>query len=126
MGNNYDLAGKVIGLAMEVHSTLGPGFVESVYESTLSLDLEEVGVLHSRQAPLEVIYKGHNIGDFFTDICIGRELITELKSVQNLLPIHEVQLVNHLTATGIDEGLLLNFGAGSLQLKKKFRKTQRP
>ena len=126
MEKNYDLAGKVIGLAMEIHNTLGPGFVESVYEGALSLDLGEVGILHSRQAPLEVIYKGHSIGDFFTDICIGRELIIELKSVQTLLPIHEVQLVNYLTATGIDEGLLLNFGAESLQFKKKYRKTQRP
>jgi GxxExxY protein len=126
MDKNYDLAGQVIGLAMVIHSTLGPGFVEAVYESAVCLDLGEAGILHSRQAPLEVRYRGHIIGDFFTDICIGRELIIELKSVQTLLPIHEVQLVNYLTATGIDEGLLLNFGSESLQFKKKFRKSQRP
>lgn len=126
MEKNYDLAGKVIGLAMEIHTTLGPGFVESVYECALCLDLAEVGTLHSRQAPLEVLYKGRSIGDFITDICIGKELILELKAVQNLLPIHGVQLVNYLTATGIDEGLLLNFGAESLQFRKKFRKTRRP
>jgi len=122
MDMRYDLAGEIIGLAMTVHSALGPGFVESVYESALCVELTGAGIQHSRQSPLQVFYKRSVVGEFFCDICIGNLLIIELKAVQTLLPVHEVQLVNYLSATNIDEGLLLNFGAESLQFKKKFRR----
>jgi len=126
MSTEYDLAGKVIGLAMSVHRTLGAGFVESVYEKALSLELTEAGFSHKCQSGLKVNYKGTSVGEFVTDIVVNDTLIVELKAVLTLLPIHEVQLVNYLTATGIDEGILLNFGTERLQFKKKFRKPRLP
>ena len=126
MSAEYDLAGKVIGLAMSVHRTLGPGFVESVYEKALSLELTRAGISHKCQYGLTVNYKGESVGEFITDIVVKDELIVELKAVQTLVPIHEVQLVNYLTASGLDEGVLLNFGTESLQFKKKFRKPPNP
>lgn len=122
MKTDYDLAGRVIGIAMEVHRTLGPGFVESVYENALLVELAASQLAFESQKTLKVIYKNQCVGDFVADIIVDKALIIELKSVQSLLPIHEVQLVNYLTATGIEEGVLLNSGSGSLQLKKKFRK----
>lgn len=119
---DYDLAGKVIGIAMEVHRTLGPGFVESVYENALLVELAASQLAFESQKALKVIYKNQCVGNFFADIIVDKALIIELKSVQSLLPIHEVQLVNYLTATGIEEGVLLNFGSESLHFKKKFRK----
>lgn len=124
MKTDYDLAGKVIGVAMEIHRCLGPGFVESVYENAMLIELAASKLQVEAQVPLKVMYKGQCIGDFIADIIVGRSLIVELKSVQSLLPIHEVQVVNYLTATGIDEGVLINFGSESLQFKKKFRKTK--
>jgi GxxExxY protein len=119
---DYDLAGRVIGIAMEVHRTLGPGFVESVYENALLVELAASQLAFESQKALKVIYKNQCVGDFVADIIVDKALIIELKSVQSLLPTHEVQLVNYLTATGIEEGILLNFGSESLQFKKKFRK----
>jgi GxxExxY protein len=122
MKRDYDLAGKVIGAAMEVHRCLGPGFVESVYENALTIELGTSKIIAERQKPIEVKYKNQCVGKFVADLVIDQTLIVELKAVQNILPIHEVQLVNYLTATGLDEGVLLNFGSESLQFKKKFRK----
>jgi GxxExxY protein len=122
MKTDYDLAGRVIGIAMEVHRTLGPGFVESVYENALLVELAASQLAFESQKALKVIYKNQCVGDFIADIIVDKALIIELKSVQSLLPTHEVQLVNYLTATGIEEGILLNFGSESLQFKKKFRK----
>jgi GxxExxY protein len=122
MKTDYDLAGRVIGIAMEVHRTLGPGFVESVYENALLVELAASQLAFESQKALKVIYKNQCVGDFIADIIVDKALIIELKSVQSLLPIHEVQLVNYLTVTGIEEGVLLNFGTESLQFKKKFRK----
>ena len=122
MKTDYDLAGRVIGIAMEVHRTMGLGFVESVYENALLVELAASQLAFESQKALKVIYKNQCVGDFVADIIVDKALIIELKSVQSLLPIHEVQLVNYLTATGIEEGILLNFGSESLQFKKKFRK----
>ena len=125
MKRDYDLAGKVIGAAMEVHRCLGPGFMESVYENALTIELASSKIIAERQKPIEVKYKEQCVGNFVADLVIDQTLIVELKAVQTILPIHEVQLVNYLTATGLDEGVLLNFGSESLQFKKKFRKPKK-
>ena len=118
----YDLAGKVIGFAMKVHSTLGSGFLETVYQSALALELRRTGVKVEAEKPISVRYEGELIGAFIADLLVNDVLIVETKAVQMLAKIHEVQLVNYLVATGIDEGLLLNFGAERLEFKKKFRR----
>ena len=114
----------MIGAAMEVHRCLGPGFVESVYENALTIELVSSKIIAEGQKPIEVKYKEQCVGNFVADLVVDQTLIIELKAVQNILPIHEVQLVNYLTATGLDEGVLLNFGSESLQFKKKFRKAK--
>jgi len=118
----YDLAGKVIGFAMKVHSTLGSGFLETVYQSALALELRRAGLRVEAEKPVSVRYEGELIGAFIADLLVNDVLIVETKAVQMLAKIHEVQLVNYLVATGIDEGLLLNFGAERLEFKKKFRR----
>jgi GxxExxY protein len=117
----FDLAGNVIGLAMKVHRTLGPGFLESVYKKALQFELVRAGFKAELEKPIQIRYETIIVGDFFADILVNEELIVEAKAIVALAPEHEVQIVNYLTATGKDIGLLLNFGARSLELKKKFR-----
>jgi GxxExxY protein len=121
MKSEYDLAGKVIGLAMKIHSTLGAGFLESVYHQALAHELTKTGIRFESEKPLRVFYDGVLVGDFVADFLIENELIVELKAVQNLTPAHEVQTVNYLIATGKDVGLLIDFGSERLEFKKKFR-----
>src|SRR3984893_2256125 len=118
----YDLAGQVMGFVMKVHSTLGPGFLESVYENALAWELRRGGMRIEAQKPISVRYEGELVGAFVADLLINDVLIVETKAVQMLAKIHEVQLVNYLVANGIDQGLVLNFGAERLEFKKTFRR----
>ena len=117
----YDLCGQVIGAAMKVHSTLGPGFLESVYQNALIWELQKSGFKVDAQRPITVHYDGQVVGVFAADLLVNDSLMLELKANQLVAKAHEVQLVNYLVATGIDEGLLLNFGAVRLEYKRKFR-----
>jgi GxxExxY protein len=117
----YDLCDQIIGLAMKVHSTLGPEFLESVYQNALIWDLRKAGVKAEPERPISVRYDGQIVGAFTADLLVNNSVIVELKASQSLAKAYEVQLVNYLTATGFDEGLLLNFGAERLEFKKKFR-----
>ncbi len=120
-GAAYDLAGKVIGCAINVHNALGPGFLESVYQNALLVELRQAGHQVEPEKPITVKYREIIVGSFIADLLVDEALIVENKAIQQLGVAHEVQLVNYLTATGIDEGLLLNFGATRLEYKKKFR-----
>ena len=115
-----DLTRKIIGCAYKVHNALGPGFLEKVYENALRIELEKLGFNIKQQEPLNVTYEGQVVGEYFADLWVDGRIVIELKAVQTLVQRHEVQLVNCLAATGIDDGLLLNFGA-SVQVKRKFR-----
>ena len=106
---------------MKVHRALGPGFLESVYANALAIELEEAGIQFRREEPLNVLYRDQSVGVFQCDFLIEEVLILELKAASALNPAHEVQLVNYLSATGINSGLLLNFGARSLEYKKRLR-----
>jgi len=117
----YDLCGQIIGLTMKVHSALGPGFLESVYQNALIWELRKAGVKAEAERPITVRYDGQIVGAFTADLLVNNSVIVELKASQSLAKAYEVQLVNYLTATGFDEGLLLNFGAERLEFKKKFR-----
>jgi GxxExxY protein len=117
----YDLAGQIIGLAMKVHSALGPGFLESVYQNAMILELREAGHKVESEKNLIVKYRETVMGVFIADLLVDDRLIVENKAIQTLAVVHEVQLVNYLAATGLDEGLLLNFGGLRLEYKKKFR-----
>lgn len=111
---------------MAVHRALGPGFLESVYQRALAVELRRSGLAFEEQAALAVHYKGEIVGDFVADFVVERTLIVEIKAVSTLLPAHEVQTVNYLNATGLESGLLINFGAGSLEFHRKFRKSRNP
>ena len=106
---------------MKVHWTLGPGFLESVYQNALIWELRKAGIKAEAERPISVQYDGQIVGAFTADLLVSDSVIVELKASQSLAKAYEVQLVNYLTATGFDEGLLLNFGAERLEFKKKFR-----
>ena len=112
---------KIIGCAMKVHSVLGPGFLESVYALALAHELRRPGLGVECEKRITVKYEGVVVGDFSADKLVAEKILVEEKAVQSLVPAHEVQLVNYLTATGIEIGLLLNFGAQRLEYKRKSR-----
>jgi GxxExxY protein len=120
MININDLTKEIIGAAYKVHSALGAGFLEKIYENALLIELKKIGFKAIAQCPISVFYENELVGNFFADILVEDALIIELKSVENLTALHEKQLVNYLTATGINDGLLINFGS-SCQIKRKFR-----
>jgi GxxExxY protein len=115
-----ELTKAIIGCAFNVHNTLGAGFLEQVYENALRIELAKQGLQVKQQAPIEVYYDGQVVGCYYADLWVEDRVIVELKAVRQLSKAHEVQLVNYLTATGADTGLLLNFGP-SVQIKRKFR-----
>ena len=116
------LTETVIGCAMKVHRALGTGFLESVYANALAHELGKAGINYQRETPINVVYDNIVVGEFRSDFQIENQLIIELKAVESLLPVHEVQVVNYLTATNLDVGLLINFGSSSLQFKRKHRR----
>ena len=121
MKSSHEITEVVIGAAMKVHRTLGPGFLESVYQHALAIELRRAGLTAEAQLPLKVCYEGEVVGEFFTDLLVEKSIVVELKAVQALITAHEVQTVNYLTATKLDVGLLINFGAARLEFKRKHR-----
>jgi GxxExxY protein len=105
-----DLTKVIIGSAYYVYNQLGYGFLEKVYENALTIQLRRYGRQVEQQVPVVVRFEGEVVGEFFPDLFVERKVIVELKAVSELNPIHEVQLVNYLKATGIKVGLLINFG----------------
>jgi GxxExxY protein len=119
------LTETIIGCAMKVHRTLGPGFLESVYQKALAHELRKLGLRVECEKPIKVICDSVVVSDFSADMLIQDTVVIENKAAQALVSAHEVQLVNYLTATGVEIGLLLNFGAERLEFKRKHR-TYRP
>jgi len=115
-----DLTYKVIGCAYKVHNVLGPGFLEKVYENALTIELKKLDIRPRQQEKLPVLYQGEPVGVYYPDLWIENQLIVEIKAILTLAPEHEMQLIHYLAATGIDDGLLINFGP-SVQVKRKFR-----
>jgi len=122
---NDQLSEKSIGACFKVYNTLGFGFLESVYEKALGVELATQGLQCATQVPIQVFYEGHNVGDFLADVVVEGQLILELKSVSQLLPVHEVQLVNYLKATNRESGLLINFGPDKVEVRRKFKNPKR-
>jgi len=112
---------KIIGCAYRVYNRMGFGFLESVYEKCLLIELRKAGLNVEAQKPITVHYENQVVGEFVADLVVEGEVIVELKSVRRLVEAHEVQLVDYLVATGKDVGLLLNFGEGKVEVKRKVR-----
>lgn len=121
MGTIYlkELSDKIIGLAIEVHRTLGSGFLEKVYENALIYELSNNGIKVESQVPVPVRYKGNTVGDYFCDVLVEEKIILELKVAKNIDPIHEAQLLHYLKCTELKVGYIINFGnPGKLQFKR--------
>ncbi len=117
-----DVTEEIIGCAYRVYSVLGFGFLESVYEKSLAVEFEKVGLKANFQKPIDVFYKGQNVGNFIADVLVEDNVIVELKSVRGLTKSHEVQIVNYLAATQKPVGLLINFGENRVDIKRKVLK----
>ena len=113
-----ELTHQVIDAAYSVHKILGYGFLEKVYQNALMIELRKRGIRAESERPLKIQYESEIVGDYVCDIVVEDKVILELKAVKEINEIHEVQLVNYLKGTGIEVGLLINFGP-SVQVKRK-------
>lgn len=105
-----ELTGRIIGAAIEVHRNLGPGLLESVYEATLALELNRIGLLVERQKAVSIDYKGLKFDEGFRiDLLVAQKVVLELKCVEAILPIHEAQTISYLKLASLRIGLLINF-----------------
>ncbi len=111
----------IIGCAYRVYNKMGFGFLESVYEKCLLIELRKAGLDTESQKPITVYYNGEIVGEFVADIIVNDAVILELKSVRRIIKAHEVQMVNYLVATGKSVGLILNFGERKVEIKRKIK-----
>lgn len=111
----------ILDCCKNIRQQLGPGYLESVYKNAMIIELRKHQLKYEVEKPIQVFYDGHLVGNFKADIIVENKLILELKATNGLSIANEVQLVNYLTSTGIDDGLLINFGCNKLQVKRKFR-----
>ena len=116
-----DITEKIIGCAYRVYNSMGFGFLESVYEKCMLIELLKEGLNAESQKPITVYYENEVVGKFVADIIVEDTIILELKSVRRIAQAHEVQLVNYLVATGKQVGLILNFGERKVEVKRKIR-----
>ena len=111
-----ELTGRILGVAFRVHTVLGPGLLESVYEVALAHELRKAGLLVATQVEMPVVYDGIRLDlAFRADMIVESTVILELKSVEALAPVHSKQLLNYLRLSGLKVGLLLNFNTISLK-----------
>jgi GxxExxY protein len=113
-----ELTYQIRGAVFEVSRILGSGFLEKVYEKALIIELLVRGLRAESQVPIEVIYKGEVVGEYFADIVVEGQVIIELKALEQLQKIHEAQLLNYLKATGYKIGLLINFTHPKAEIKR--------
>lgn len=115
-----ELTEEILAACFEVSNELGSGFLESVYEKALLIALRDKGIAAKPQIPLNVVFRGETVGDFLADILVEGKIILELKAVKTLLPEHQAQVVNYLKATGIEVGLLINFGNPRVEYRRLY------
>jgi len=113
-----DITGKIIGCAMKVHSTLGNGFQEVIYQRALAIEMETQGLRFAREVEMPIYYKEVEIGTRRVDFLVDEKVLVELKALTQLEDVHMAQALNYLEAFKLEIGLLLNFEAKSLQFKR--------
>ena len=109
---------QIIGCAMEVHKTLGNGFQEVIYQRALAIEMASQGIEFSREHEMQIRYKGHEIGTRRVDFFVEEKIMVEIKALIQLEDVHLAQAMNYVEAYDLEIGLLINFGAKSLQHKR--------
>ncbi len=128
MDMNYkhsDITSTILKAFYNVYNELGYGFLEKVYENSMIIELQKLGLSCESQKPIKVYYNNKIVGDYYADIIVENKIIIELKAVEKIIKIHEVQLVNYLKATDIEVGLLLNFGSEPQHIRRVLTKEYR-
>ena len=118
MFKHKELTNKIIGAAFEVYNILGYGFLEKVYQKAIQVELLKQGYNAELESPLKVEYKNVTVGDYYADILVDKKVIVELKVSQEYNKKDEAQLINELKATGLEVGLLINFGKEKVEFKR--------
>jgi GxxExxY protein len=116
------LTHKIIGCAMEVHNALGNGFQEVIYQRALAIEFEFQGLSFEREKEMPLTYRGQNIGTRRVDFFVEEQVMVEIKAIEQLLPVNKTQAINYCEAYNIADGLLINFGAMSLDFKRVYNK----
>ena len=116
-----ELIKQIIQCAYNVRLNLSAGFLESVYQNALFIELKDNGLNVEKEVPINVYYNNIIVGEFRADIIVEKTIVIELKAIQHLTVAHEAQLVNYLTATDIEHGLLINFGSDKVEIKRKYK-----
>jgi len=117
-----DLTGRIIKCAMMVHSTLGNGFQEVIYQRALEIEMQMDGLKFEREKEMPIFYRNHHIGTRRADFFVEDLIMVEIKALINLEDVHLAQAKNYLEAYNMETGLLINFGAKSLEFKRVFNK----
>jgi GxxExxY protein len=112
-----ELTGQIINAAHAVHNKLGYGFLEKVYHNSLVIELRKKGLLAEQEKRIEVKYDNQIVGEYFADIVVDNKVVVEVKSADKHNPVFEAQLLNYLKATGLEVGLVINFGS-SVQVRR--------
>ena len=110
-----EIAHRVIGAAIDVHRSLGPGLLESVYQHSLQVELRHLGLQVKRHVPVPMLYRDEVVGSHQLDFLVEEELIVELRSVEKLADVHRAQVLTYLRASNLDLGLLINFNVALLR-----------
>jgi GxxExxY protein len=116
-----ELTHKIIGAAYNVFNQLGFGYLESIYHNAMIIELSKSHIAFESEKPLKVYYEDQIVGTFNVDLYVEDSVVVELKSVQNISKEHEIQVVNYLTGTKAEIGLLINFSPSGVQVKRKYR-----
>lgn len=116
-----ELTEKIIGCAFRIYNKMGFGFLESVYEKCMHIELKKLGLKFDMQKKITVFYENEVVGEFIADLIVNDIVIVELKSVKRIVKAHEIQLVNYLVATKKPVGLIINFGEKKVDIKRKVR-----
>ena len=110
-----DLTQQIIGAAMRVHTALGPGLLEKLYEDAVCIELTDMRIPFERQKPIRLEYRGRFIGDLRVDLVVNGLVVVELKAIERILEVHKAQLLSYLRSCGIPLGLLINFNHETLR-----------
>lgn len=113
-----EITQNIIGAAMRVHSTLGNGFQEVIYQRALGIEMKDSGLFFDREYNMKIYYKGHEIGERRVDFLVEGKIMVEIKAIIVLENVHLAQAKNYLEAYNVEVGLLVNFGSASLEFKR--------